>query len=110
MNAGEDTCHDRTLFRDQELTRTQDVTAKPRQAGTSLRNRENRSHVFKAGVEQDFLLSGRAASGRRTASVISAPASASVRTVSMPIPAAPPVTMTRLPVRSTPAATSVAVE
>lgn len=46
----------------------------------------------------------------RTASVTSAPAPASARTVSMPMPDAPPVTTTRRPVRSTPATTSAAVD
>jgi hypothetical protein len=50
-----------------------------------------------------------AASGRRTASVTAAPADASVRAVSMPIPEAPPVTRARFPTRSTPRTTSAAV-
>ena len=45
----------------------------------------------------------------RTASVTSAPAPASARAVSMPMPEAPPVTIARLPVRSTPSTTSAAV-
>ena len=50
------------------------------------------------------------ASTLRTASVTSAPAPASARAVSMPIPDAPPVTMTRRPVRSMPSTTSAAVD
>ncbi len=50
------------------------------------------------------------ASRLRTASVTSAPAPASARAVSMPIPDAPPVTMARRPVRSMPATTSAAVD
>jgi len=46
----------------------------------------------------------------RTARVTSAPALASARAVSMPMPDAPPVTMTRRPVRSIPATTSAAVD
>src|SRR5215469_10089155 len=45
----------------------------------------------------------------RTASVTLAPAVASARAVSTPIPLAPPVTIARLPPRSTPATTSMAV-
>src|ERR1700754_3343660 len=50
------------------------------------------------------------ASGLRTASVTAAPASASARAVSTPIPDDAPVTMARLPDRSTPAMTSAAVD
>ena len=46
----------------------------------------------------------------RTARVTSAPAPASARAVSMPIPEAPPVTITRWPFRSIPATTSAAVD
>src|SRR4051812_8226831 len=46
----------------------------------------------------------------RTAMVTSAPAPASARAVSMPMPDAPPVTTARRPVRSTPAMTSAAVD
>src|SRR4051812_34256337 len=46
----------------------------------------------------------------RTASVTRAPAPASVRAVSMPMPDEAPVTIARLPVRSMPATTSAAVE
>ena len=49
------------------------------------------------------------ASVLRTARVTSAPPLASVRAVSTPMPEAPPVTMMRLPLRSSPAATSSAV-
>jgi len=56
VDTGKDACHDRTLFRDEELTRTQDVAAEARQRGAGLWNRENRFHVFKARVEQDFFL------------------------------------------------------
>jgi hypothetical protein len=45
----------------------------------------------------------------RTARVTSAPAPASARAVSIPIPDAPPVTIVRMPVRSMPAITSAAV-
>ena len=50
------------------------------------------------------------ASMLRTARVTSAPAAASARAVSTPMPDAPPVTTARRPVRSTPAMTSAAVE
>src|SRR3954451_20195190 len=50
------------------------------------------------------------ASVLRTARVTWAPAPASARAVSMPIPDDAPVTMARLPVRSMPATTSAAVE
>ena len=50
------------------------------------------------------------ASTLRTASVTSAPAPASARAVSMPMPDAPPVTMARRPVRSMPSTTSAAVD
>jgi len=50
------------------------------------------------------------ASAFRTASVTSAPAAASARAVSTPIPDEPPVTIARLPVKSTPLTTSVAVD
>ena len=50
------------------------------------------------------------ASVSRTASVTSAPAPASARAVSTPIPDAPPVTIARFPERSIPATTSAAVE
>src|SRR6201991_52961 len=50
------------------------------------------------------------ASVLRTASVTAAPASASARAVSTPIPDDAPVTMARLPDRSTPARTSAAVD
>ena len=50
------------------------------------------------------------ASTLRTARVTSAPAPASARAVSMPIPDAPPVTMARRPVRSMPSTTSAAVD
>src|SRR5689334_22749737 len=46
----------------------------------------------------------------RTANVTAAPASASARAVSTPIPDDAPVTMARLPDRSTPAMTSAAVD
>ncbi len=46
----------------------------------------------------------------RTASVTDAPAAASARAVSTPIPDDAPVTMALLPVRSTPAMTSAAVD
>src|SRR3954463_13108290 len=46
----------------------------------------------------------------RTASVTDAPAAASARAVSTPIPEEAPVTIAVLPVRSTPAMTSAAVE
>ena len=46
----------------------------------------------------------------RTARVTSAPAPASARAVSIPIPEAPPVTMARRPVRSIPSMTSAAVD
>src|SRR3954453_2069274 len=51
-----------------------------------------------------------AASVLRTASVTAAPAPASARAVSTPIPDDAPVTMARLPDRSTPAMTSAAVD
>src|SRR5580700_1265404 len=47
VDTSKDAGHDRTLFRYQEPSRTQDVAAEPRQAGTSLRNRKNRAHAFK---------------------------------------------------------------
>ena len=47
--------------------------------------------------------------GVAAAMVTSAPASASARAVSIPMPEAPPVTTARRPVRSTPARTSDAV-
>ena len=50
------------------------------------------------------------ASVSRTARVTSAPAPASARAVSTPMPDAPPVTIARRPVRSTPATTSAAVD
>ena len=50
------------------------------------------------------------ASTSRTASVTEAPAPASARAVSMPMPDAPPVTMARRPVRSMPSTTSAAVD
>jgi hypothetical protein len=50
------------------------------------------------------------ASVSRTASVTSAPALASARAVSTPIPDEPPVTIVRFPERSIPAITSVAVD
>src|SRR6201987_6407776 len=50
-----------------------------------------------------------AASGRRAAMVTAAPARDRARTVSTPMPLAPPVTIIVLPVRSTPSRTSVAV-
>ena len=46
----------------------------------------------------------------RTARVTAAPRRASVLAVSMPIPDAPPVTIARLPVKSTPSLTSSAVD
>ena len=46
----------------------------------------------------------------RTARVTSAPAAASARAVSIPMPEEPPVTIARLPLRSMPATTSAAVE
>ena len=46
----------------------------------------------------------------RTARVTSAPAPASARAVSTPMPDAPPVTMARRPVRSMPSMTSAAVD
>src|SRR5260370_26634196 len=51
-----------------------------------------------------------AACGRRTARAPSAPAEARARAVSMPMPELAPVTMARLPDRSTPSITSDAVE
>ncbi len=48
--------------------------------------------------------------GKRTAIVTSAPAAASARAVSTPIPDAPPVTIARRPRRSTPSRTSAAVD
>jgi len=50
------------------------------------------------------------ASVLRTASVTSAPAPASVRAVSIPMPDEAPVTIARLSLKSTPAMTSAAVE
>jgi hypothetical protein len=50
------------------------------------------------------------ASVSRTARVTSAPALASARAVSTPMPEAPPVTTARMPVRSMPSTTSAAVE
>ena len=50
-----------------------------------------------------------ARSGLRAAMTTSAPASASARAVSMPMPVAAPVTMARVPRKSWPAATSLAV-
>jgi hypothetical protein len=50
------------------------------------------------------------ASVSRTASVTSAPALASARAVSTPIPDEPPVTIARAPQRSIPAITSAAVD
>lgn len=50
-----------------------------------------------------------AASGRRAAMVTAAPACDRARTVSIPMPLAPPVTIIVLPVRSTPSRTSAAV-
>ena len=50
------------------------------------------------------------ASGLRTASVTTAPASASARAVSTPMPDVAPVTMACLPIRSTPLRTWSAVE
>ena len=50
------------------------------------------------------------ASTLRTASVTEAPAPASARAVSTPMPDAPPVTMARRPVRSMPSTTSAAVD
>jgi len=41
-----------TLFRDQELTRSQDVATEARQRGAGLWNRENRFYVFKARVNR----------------------------------------------------------
>lgn len=49
------------------------------------------------------------ASGRRTASVTSAPLAARARAVSTPMPEPAPVTIARLPDRSTPSITSEAV-
>src|SRR5882757_8789241 len=52
----------------------------------------------------------RAAAGRRTASVTAAPTALSAFAVSRPMPEAPPVTVARFPLRSTPSITSAAVE
>src|SRR5258708_35651413 len=52
----------------------------------------------------------RAAAGRRTASVTAAPAALSAFAVSRQMPEAPPVTMARFPLRSTPSITAAAVE
>src|SRR5258707_10862543 len=52
----------------------------------------------------------RAAAGRRTASVTAAPTALSAFAVSRPMPEAPPVTVARFPLRSTPSITSAPVE
>lgn len=54
------------------------------------------------GTAESSRMSGSAAAGRRVAMVTSAPAVARARTVSVPMPEAPPVTRARRPVSSTP--------
>src|ERR1700681_4386137 len=80
---------------------------------TEARSETSRDLTSTASLPVETRMSSataRAAAGRRTARVTAAPAALSAFAVSRPMPEAPPVTMARFPLRSTPSITSAAVE
>jgi hypothetical protein len=80
---------------------------------TEARSETSRGLISTASLSVETRMSSATAcaeAGRRTASVTAAPAALSALAVSRPMPEAPPVTMARFPLRSTPSITSAAVE